>query len=60
MQVNEVFGLGLAIIVLAGVSYAIFNGTQTAAILGAGFKGFEGLVGTATGQGAIGGFQRGA
>lgn len=60
MQVNEIVGLLTAVIVLAGVSYAIFNGTQTAQILKASFDGFGGLVQTATGQTGISGFQRGA
>ena len=60
MQVNEVIGLLTAVIVLAGVSYAIFNGTQTAQILSASFGGFEGLVRSATGQSFGGGFARGA
>ena len=60
MQVNEIVGLLTAVLVLAGVSYAIYNGTQTAQILKASFDGFGGLVSTATGQGIVGGFQRGA
>lgn len=48
MTVREVFGLGAAIIFLAGLSVAIINGDKTAQVLGAGTNGFANLIRAAT------------
>lgn len=57
MAVREIVGLATAVVVLAGVAYAIFNGTQTASILSASSEGFSNIVRSATGQGPFG-FQK--
>lgn len=54
MAVREIVGLATAVLVLAGVTYAIFNGTQTAKILDASSTGFGNIIQAATGSGVFG------
>jgi len=58
MEMREVFGLGFALIVLAGVSMAIVNGGRTAQVAQAFTGGFDNLIKTATFQGSN--FQQGS
>lgn len=48
MEVREVVGVFVGFLVLAGISVAIINGGQTAAVLGAGTNGFANMVRAAT------------
>lgn len=48
MDVREGIGIFAGLLVLAGISVAIINGGQTAAILGAGTNGFANMVRAAT------------
>jgi len=48
MEVREIVGLGVGFLVLAGITVAVINGGQTAAILGAGTNGFANMVRAAT------------
>ncbi len=48
--VSELVGLGVAFVVLAGIAYAIANGTNTANILGTMGNVFIGSIQAATGQ----------
>ena len=50
MDVREGIGLLAGVLVLAGLSVAIVNGTQTAAVLDVSFKGFTSMVRAATMQ----------
>ncbi len=58
MEMREVFGLGFALIVLAGFSMAIVNAGRTAAVAGAFAKGFNDSIATATFQNSN--FQQGS
>jgi hypothetical protein len=48
MEVREIVGVFVGVLVLAGISVAIVNGGQTAAVIGAGTNGFANLVKAAT------------
>jgi hypothetical protein len=58
MEVREIVGLGTALIVLAGLSMAIINGKQTAAVANAFTSGFANLIATSTFQNSN--FQQGS
>ncbi len=51
MDVRGIIGIGVGIIVLAGISVAIINGGQTANIIGTSGKAFAGLITAATNPG---------
>jgi hypothetical protein len=57
MVVRELVGVALAVLVLAGISVAIINGGQSAAVLGAAGTSFSDVIRAATagGGGASGG-----
>lgn len=40
MVVKELFGLGIAFVILSGITYAIFKGDETIGIIGAGGDAF--------------------
>ncbi len=48
MFVKDIFGLATAIIVLSGLTYAIFHAGQTAQIIGSSATAFTGVVSAAT------------
>lgn len=48
MQTNEVASIAVAVIVLAGITFAIARGGDTANILGAAFNGFSGVIRAST------------
>lgn len=54
VEVRSVIGLLTGVLVLAGLSVAIINGGQTAAILGTFANGFTGMVNAATHPGQAG------
>jgi hypothetical protein len=58
MEVREITGVGIALIVLAGLSMAIINGGRTAQVATAFTQGFANLIGTATFQNSN--FQQGS
>lgn len=47
MAVKEIIGLGVAVIVLAGIAVAILNGGNTSQVIKASTDGFANVVGTA-------------
>lgn len=48
MEVREIAGIAVALIVLAGVSVAVVNGGSSAQILGSGANGFANMIKAAT------------
>ena len=52
MVMREVFGLAAGVLILAGIAYAIYNGKETASIIGTAGSSFAGVVQAATMQGA--------
>ena len=48
MEVREIVGIFAGLLILAGLSVAIVNGGQTAAVVGAGTNGFANMVKAAT------------
>lgn len=58
MEVREIVGLGVGLLVLAGFSMAIVNGGRTAQVANAFTQGFANLISTATFQGSN--FQQGS
>lgn len=50
MLVKEGVGLLTAIVILAGLAFAIANGSDTAAIMKAGGDSFSGMIRAATGR----------
>lgn len=48
LEVREFFGLLTAVLILAGLAFIVTNGTQSAAIIGAGSNGYANLVRAAT------------
>ena len=48
MVVKDIVGVAVAIVVLAGLSVAVINGGQTAAVISASGNAFANLIGTAT------------
>jgi hypothetical protein len=58
MEIREIVGVGIALIVLAGVSMAIINGQRTASVAQAFADGFATDIKAATFQGSN--FQQGS
>lgn len=58
MEMREIIGVGIAFLVLAGVSMAIINGGRTAAVVQAFSDGFANDIKAATFQGSN--FQQGS
>lgn len=51
MLAKDIFGIGLALVVVAGIFVAVSRGTGTAAVLTASANGFANDIKAATGQG---------